>query len=334
MNGLPLVSVVVPVFQNERSLFKTCSDVAAVLAEHEDRVTYEFVLVNDGSSDGSWEEMTRFQRQRRERVSLIDLSRNFGQVPALLAGYRHAHGQCIVSISADQQEPPLLVWEMCEGWLGGSELVVGRRATRDDGVVINLVSGLSWKLLRRFVNPNLPDGGFDVFAMDRKVRDFLVEDPEQNVFLQGRLLFYAPNPRVIPYERKRSLSGRSQTGLSRRITYFIDAFAASSYLPLRTMSALGVALSLVALFSAVWTIWYVLAFGSPVAGWASLMVVVLFLGGIQMLSFGVLGEYLWRTLQQTRRLPHYVIRSVITNSPSASRIEGEASDYPDASRPG
>jgi polyisoprenyl-phosphate glycosyltransferase len=307
---LPKISIVIPVFQNEASIAETCGAISAELDTHSDEMRYAFVLVNDGSRDRSWDVLRKLKDGRPQSITLINLTRNFGQVAALLAGYLHADGDCIASIAADQQEPPELVWRMFCAWRDGHKLVVGSRSSRDDGLLNDLISNAGWSLLRRHVAQNIPRGGFDVFVMDRELRDFYVRDPEQHIFMQGRLLFYGHPPFIVPYERRKRLVGRSQTRFARRVTYFIDGFAAYSYLPLRLVSAIGILLFTGAILASGVIAWYVMSFGTRVEGWASLMIVVLFLNGIQLLAIGVLGEYLWRTLQEVRRRPHYIIESV------------------------
>jgi dolichol-phosphate mannosyltransferase len=196
-------------------------------------------------------------------------------------------------------------------WRSGQKLVAARRATRQDGFVTDRVSRLAWKLLRRFAVKNIPDGGFDFFLMDKEIRDFYITQPEQIIFMQGRLLFYGYPPYFIDYERRKRPVGRSHTGVGRRLKYFIDGFAAYSYLPLRFMSACGILLCLASMATGVGITWYVLIHGRRVEGWTSLMVALLFLSGVQMLFLGILGEYLWRGLEEIRRRPHYIIQQSV-----------------------
>jgi dolichol-phosphate mannosyltransferase len=307
----PIVSIVIPVYQNEGSIETTCRNVARVMDSMAGSAGYEFVLVNDGSTDRSWERMKALQAASPGRYTVISLTRNFGQLSALLTGYAEASGDCVVSMSADGQEPAETVGAMVEAWLAGHKLVVGTREERNDGWLKDRVSEMGWMLLRRYAVPNIPRGGFDFFLMDREVRDYYVRDPEQNIFMQGRLLYYGVKPHHIPYSRLRRTEGKSETGLSRRIKYFIDGFTAYSFLPLRLMSIAGIALFLISLVVAGFITWYVLLYGSPVMGWASLMCVLLFIGGIQLMCLGVLGEYLWRGLQELRRRPHYVVETIL-----------------------
>jgi dolichol-phosphate mannosyltransferase len=174
-----------------------------------------------------------------------------------------------------------------------------------------MISRISWTILRRHAVPKIPKGGFDFFLMDKELCQYFVRDPEQHIFLQGRLLFYGFDPFIIPYERRKRFAGKSQTSIGRKVKYFVDGFAAYSFLPLRIMSVAGILLFLSALVASGLVAWYVLMYGSPVQGWASLMVIILFLSGIQMLSLGVIGEYLWRNLEEARKRPHYVIEQIL-----------------------
>ena len=310
---LKTVTIVIPVYQNEDTITTTCKELCSVLDPHSDEVGYDFVLVNDGSTDHSWEIMQRLQQEHPDRFTLISFTRNFGQMSALLAGYTHARGDCIVSISADLQDPPGLIWQMFCAWREGHKLVVANRVARNDGWAKSKISEICWAILRRYAVPGIPKGGFDFFLMDGQLCQYFVRDPEQHIFLQGRLLFYGFKPFVIPYERRKRTSGKSQTSFGRKVKYFIDGFAAYSFLPLRIMSALGILLFLAALVVSGIIAWYVIVYGSRVEGWASLMIVILFLSGMQMLAMGVIGEYLWRNMEETRRRPHYVIKSISKN---------------------
>jgi dolichol-phosphate mannosyltransferase len=270
-------------------------------------VDFEFVIVNDGSTDVSWEVLQKLHAKEPQRFTLIKLTRNFGQLPALLAGYSHAVGDCVISMSADMQDPPELVSKMVSAWLDGNKLVVANRLARSDGRVTNFFSNLAWSLLRRYVFPTIPKGGFDFFLMDKEIRDYYVSSPEQHIFMQGRLLYYGITPFVIPYERQRRIHGKSQTTTAKRIKYLIDGIAGYSYIPLRMVSVIGVFVFFLSIFAALIIAWQVIVKGSVVPGWPSIMVAILFLSGLQMLAFGVVGEYLWRNIEETRKRPHYII---------------------------
>jgi len=306
-----LVSVVIPVYQNQETIEIVCDSLVAALNLHRDNFAYQIILVNDGSTDDSWSVMSSLLERKLYCPILINLTRNFGQVPALLAGYNYADGECVVSMSADMQDPPELVAEMILAWDRGNKLVVADRTRREDGAVTSFFSRLAWRLLNRFVIPGLPKGGFDFFAMDRAIKDFFISNPEQHLFLQGRVLFYGCIPYLIPYTRRKRVSGRSQSKFFWRVNYFLDAIVGYSYAPLRIVSFLGILFFICSLIAIFYIIWAVTFGGSSVPGWASTIVVLLFLNGIQMLILGVVGEYLWRGLGEIRKRPLFLVDQVV-----------------------
>lgn len=307
----PLLSIVVPSFHNEETLEELFDRIRKLLEPRARELSYEVVFVEDGSADRTWEVLLGLREKFPGRVALVKLVRNFGQIAALLAGYRAASGDCCVSMSADLQDPPELIWDMFLAWRAGHPLVVAARSARSDGYVHDLVSTASWWALRRFAVRNIPEGGFDYFLMDRKLLEHYVSDPEQHIFMQGRLLYFVRQPHAIPYERAPRPRGRSQTSFMRRVKYFIDGFTAYSFFPLRLMSAIGLLISLFAFMAAIAIFIVTLVFGAQVEGWASLAVVMLFLSGIQLLSLGVIGEYLWRAVEGVQRRPHYLVETTL-----------------------
>lgn len=304
------VTVVIPVYHNAGSIELTCRKVSDALDGLGDSLVYDFVLVNDGSQDGSWEAMKRLKSARPDVFTLINFSRNFGQISALLAGYRAATGDCLISMAADMQDPPELVADLAKAWMLGNKLVVASRETRDDGLISDSISSVAWWVIRRFALKNLPRGGFDYFLMDREIINYYIENPEQHIFMQGRLLYCVDAPYVIPYERQRRVIGRSQTTLAKKIKYLIDGFTGYSFAPLRFVSLLGISVFFLAILASAYITWHVLAHGTEVEGWASLMVVVLFLSGLQLLALGIIGEYLWRGVEESRKRPHYIIKEM------------------------
>lgn len=305
------ISVVVPVYYNEGSIRETCETIRETLSSHPAITRLDFVIVNDGSGDNSLEVMRDLYRESPDQYTIINFSRNFGQLAALLAGYRHATGDCVVSISADLQDPPELIAKMFDAWRNGYKLVVASRSSRNDSFLYDRVASVAWDLFRRFSVPTIPKGGFDFFLMDRELCELYVDNPDQHLFMQGRLLFFGYEPAVIPYERRKRTIGKSKTNLGRKVKYFIDGFVGYSYLPLRVVSAMGVVMFIASFIGAFLVAWYVLLYNYEVKGWGSLMVAMLFLNGIQMLAIGVIGEYLWRTLEETRKRPHYIIQSIM-----------------------
>ena len=234
------ISIVIPVFQNELNIAPTYQ---ALKSEFEKAALFDFeiVFVNDGSTDNSWEELLKVYNADPERVTLINFLRNFGQVPALLAGFSNATGDCVIAMSADLQDPPAVILQLIEEWDRGHKLVVATRESRHDGYLNKLTSRLFYRLMRKFALPNMPVGGYDFFLMDRDVVKLLLQMDERNLFLQGQILWLGHRPKLILYERRKRELGKSQWSLSRKIKYFIDGFVAYSFFPIRLVSVLGIA---------------------------------------------------------------------------------------------
>jgi polyisoprenyl-phosphate glycosyltransferase len=303
------VSIVIPVFQNELNIAPTYAALKSEL-EKANRFDYEIVFVNDGSTDNSWLELLKVYDADPEHVTLINLLRNFGQVPAMLAGFANATGDCVVAMSADLQDPPAIVLEMLDEWERGHKLVVATRESRNDGFINKLSSKLFYRLMRKFALPNMPLGGYDFFLIDRSIVQLLLRMDERNRFLQGQILWLGHHPKLIRYERRKRELGKSQWSLSRKIKYFIDGFVAYSFFPIRLVSVLGIGVFFVGLILSVIIAVQTILFGTRAVGWSSLMVALLTLNGLQMMMIGIMGEYLWRNFDETRKRPLYLIEHV------------------------
>lgn len=303
------ISIVIPVYQNELNIAPTFQALTSELAKAT-HVEFEIVFVNDGSTDYSWEELLKVHNADPERVTLINLLRNFGQVPAMLAGFANASGDCVVAMSADSQDPPGVVLQMVEEWERGHKLVVATRESRQDSFLNKITSKLFYRLMRKFALPNMPLGGYDFFLIDRNIVELLLKMDERNRFLQGQILWLGHRPKLIHYERRKRELGKSQWSLSRKIKYFIDGFVAYSFFPIRLVSFAGITVFFIGIILSVIIAVQTILFGTRAVGWSSLMVALLTLNGLQMMMIGIMGEYLWRNFDETRKRPLYLIESV------------------------
>ena len=311
---MALVSVIVPVYYNAESLpvlFERLDCMAGSQPEHR----FEFVFVDDGSGDNSFAVLESLARQD-ERVHIIKLSRNFGSNPAILAGLSFAQGDCAAVLSADLQDPPELVPEMIALWHAGNRVVLAARRQRADPLVARLFSAAFNRLFRRFVFRDFPPNGFDFMLLDRRVIDILSELKEKNSYLFGQAMWVGFRRDVIYYDRAERPYGSSRWTLTKKLKYLIDAFAAFSYLPLRAASGLGFLLAALGFLYALFIIALRILRDIPVPGWTSLTVIVLVTSGVQLILVGVLGEYLWRVLDETRRRPPFIVETTIN-------LEGE-----------
>ena len=300
------ISVVVPVFHNEESL----PDLTAALERAAPGPEFEYVFVDDGSEDGSWRVLEEYAA-REPRARLVKLSRNFGSFTACVAGLAHARGRAAVLISADLQDPPELIPAMVALWRAGHEVVLAVRAERAEGFVQRLAAGLYYRAMRRWALPDMPVGGFDFVLIDRKVVDTVVAVKEKNTTLMGLILWTGFRRATIPYARRAREKGRSMWTLRKRLKYFIDSFVSFSYFPIRLVQLLGVLFAVAGFTHAVVVTVLRLTNNIPIQGWTALMVVILVMGGVQLVTLGVLGEYLWRALDETKRRPLFIVDRVV-----------------------
>ena len=308
---MSVLSIVVPVYHNAASLPDLVARLAALAARHPGD-TFEFVCVDDGSKDDSFAVLSRLQTDE-PRIRVVKLSRNFGSNAALLAGLSHAGGDAIATISADLQDPPETLDAMLAHWRDGKKVVLAARDGRDDPALDVLLANVFYRLFRRFAIPTMPKQGFDFFVIDRRVRDLLLQIQESNAYLMGLVLWLGFDPAVVPFHRQERAKryGTSMWTLGRKLKYFIDSFVAFSYGPIRAASLLGLLISVAGLGYALFIVVAHFAFDLKVQGWASLMVVLLIVSGAQLLVMGIIGEYLWRNLDETRRRPRFIVDEVL-----------------------
>ncbi len=300
------LDIIIPVFNEEPNipiLLERLRDLQKQIAS----VEIEVLFVDDHSMDNS-PTLLKDTCIQNEGYHYLRLSRNSGSHIATLAGLEHARGNCAVFLAADLQDPPELIPQMLELWRQGSHVVWALREHRE---------GISWsekffsnafyRLLNRFGQVRMPPRGSDFALLDRTVIDALLQSASTSPSLGGEIARLGFRQAQIPYTKAKRQFGGSKWSFGRKLSAFADAFVLFSYIPLRVMSYLGMVCSLLGFLYALVVIFLRLFAGTPIEGWASLMVVVLLLGGIQMIMLGVLGEYLWRTLEETRRRPLYFI---------------------------
>lgn len=300
------VSIVIAVYHNEGAITKTYEKISSVFASGLPKCNFEIIFVDDGSKDGSLNEILAL-RERDSRVKALTFTRNFGQMAAMLAGFKEATGDAIINISADLQEPFELIPEMVAKWQGGSETVICYRTGRSDTFAARLFSRLAYWVLRLSL-PQIPPGGFDFVLMDRKVLDQFNAIDVRHRFFQGDLLWTGFRTTFIPYVRLPRAIGKSQYNFGKKLKNFLDAVLDASYLPIRFISVIGVITSaLGVLYSATIVVSW-LRGETPFQGWAPLMIVNLLVGGLIMVMLGVIGEYVWRINEEVRKRPNYIVR--------------------------
>lgn len=312
----PLLSVVIPVYNNEPSLETLCANLLEMHRGIAAEADLEIVMVDDGSGDRSWDKIVQLREKHPGVVAGVHLSRNFGQLAAILAGYRHAQGDAVVTISADLQDPTSLIPEMFGRWREGMEIVVAHRSDRKDAWSASFASRLAYAIARA-ANEKMPRGGFDYLLMSRRALETLLSFRGRHRFFQGDVLWMGYPTAFIPYVREQRPHGKSSWTLSRKFKYFIDLVVDSSYLPIRAMSGVGFLVAIGGIAYAALIVYAWAMHRTPFEGWAPIMVVVLVIGGLIMVMLGILGEYLWRLYDDVRAKPLYLVERAL---PRAGRM--------------
>ena len=329
---LQKVSVVVPVYFNADTL-PTLIERLRTVADQVPRCQLEMVFVDDGSRDDSFI-VLRAEAARDPRVRAIRLSRNFGSNVAILAGLAHADGDAVVVISADLQDPPEMIPEMVAAWREGVDVVLAARQAREDPWLSRTLANTFNILFRRLAFRDFPPGGFDFMLISRRVSRLLVEMEEKNSYIFGQVMWVGFERTVLYYTRSERAGGRSRWTVMRKVKYFIDAFSAFSYLPIRMASALGFLLAIAGLGYAAVILALILLGGGFDLGYAAIVVTVLVGSGAQLVILGMIGEYLWRVLEESRRRPLYIVDTAVnvrTTDPSVPYSEAAA--VPPSPRP-
>lgn len=299
------ISVVVPVYHNAPSLPVLHQRLAAVAAQVP-QSEFEFLFVDDGSRDNSFSVLKELATGD-SRVKVLRLVRNFGSNAAIVAGLSYAQGDCTVMITADLQDPPELIVDMVAKWREGTKVVLAARAERHDPFISRLSADVFNWLFKRLVFPNFPPGGFDFWLADQEVVRALVKTAGTNTYVMGLLLWLGYPSVTLTYTRGDRLFGKSQWTLGKKIKYFLDAFVGFSYLPLRMASFIGIVLATLGFLYAAFVIVAKIVYGFPAEGWTSLMVVVLLVSGTQLVMLGIVGEYVWRNLDEARQRPLFLV---------------------------
>lgn len=301
---MPKLSIIIPVYFNEMNLHDLYNDLKSKVLDKID--LYELILVDDGSSDSSYEVMLELQKSDHN-IRCIRLSRNFGSHAAILAGLNESSGDCAVMKTADLQEPSEIILDMFDRWKKGFNVILAVRADRNEHFIQKFFSNMYYKLMRRFVLKEMPLGGFDCFLIDRKVIEVLRLMDEKNTSLMGQILWSGFKTDSVYYIRLKREKGKSRWTLNKKVKYFIDSVLSFTNLPIRVMSVVGLCFFVI---SIIWSliIIYLKIFGEiQLEGWTTLMVFNLFSSGLILLTLGIIGEYLWRNFDATRNRPVYII---------------------------
>ena len=310
----PSMSLVIPVYKNSQNispLLAALTDLYASLDHH-----LEVVFVVDGSPDDSHAKLAQLLPESPFPSQLLLLSRNFGSFSAVRAGLEAARGPLFAVMAADLQEPPELIAEFYEKLRGEEyDVAVGYRQSRSDPLASRISAGLFWGLYRRFVLPDIPPGGVDVFGCNRAVRDQILGLQENHSSLVG-LLFWVGYRRVlVPYVRARRQIGKSGWTFTKKMNYMMDSIFSFSDLPIRALLRLGLMGILLSLVLATRAMVGKLTNAIPIQGYTTIIIVVSFFGGLNCVGLGIIGGYVWRTFENTKARPNYIVASRVAIEP-------------------
>lgn len=297
-----LLSVVAPVYNEEELIDAFVQRATAAVADF----PFELILVNDGSADSTPERLDAIA-ERDPRVRVVHLSRNFGHQAALTAGLEHAIGDVVAMIDADLQDPPELIPEMVARWRDGADVVYAVREQREGETAFKLgTASLFYKIFRKLAQVDLEPNSGDFRLLDRKALDALLSMTERSRFLRGMTVWVGFTQTAVPYERDARAAGETKYTLRKMLRFSLDAIASFSHLPLQIATYIGLISATVAFIGIPVVIALHFA-GSYLPGFGSLTIVILLLGGIQLIALGVIGEYLGRIYDEVKHRPLYIV---------------------------
>jgi len=300
------LSIVVPAYNEEEVLRECHQRIADVTANIDGNA--ELIFVNDGSTDGTLEILQQL-KSTDPRIAIVDLSRNFGKEIAMTAGMDHARGDAVVVIDADLQDPPELIPEMIRHWQDGYDVVYAKRTSRAGESALKKVTAyLYYRTIGKLSRVKIPADAGDFRLLSRRAVDALAGLREQHRFMKGLFAWIGYPQKAIPYERHVRHDGKTKWNFRSLWSFAIEGITSFSIMPLKVATYVGVATAFGAFLFGLFLIIQTLLFDNPVAGYPSLMVVVLFLGGIQLIALGIIGEYLGRMFDETKGRPLYLLK--------------------------
>lgn len=303
----PSLSVVVPVYNESEVLHEFHRRICAVLGTLD--MNSRIIYVNDGSTDGTLDVIHGLDGQA-VRVQLVDLSRNFGKEIALTAGLDHADTDAVVVIDADLQDPPELIPELVKHWQDGYDVVYAKRTQRDgEGVVKRATAFLFYRLIQKMSRIDIPEDTGDFRLLSRRAVDAVNQLREQHRFMKGLFAWIGYPQKAVPYRRAGRFAGTTKWNYWKLWNFALEGITSFTGGPLKVATYAGLATALSALSYGAYFAVRTLLYGNPVPGYPSLVVIVLFLGGVQLLSIGIIGEYLARLFDESKKRPLYFLKS-------------------------
>ncbi|MDR1375589.1 MAG: glycosyltransferase family 2 protein [Holosporaceae bacterium] len=303
------ISIIVPFYNESDSLDEFFSNIMPILKRL--KLSFEILCINDGSKDDTLERLM-LKKKKFPQLKIINFSRNFGKDAAITAGIDFAEGSCAIPIDCDLQDPPDLIVSMVQRWKEGFDMVLAKRSDRsEDSSFKRLTADMFYKVYNILSDTELPENVGDFRLMDRKVIDALRTFPERKRFMKGLFAFTGFKTTVIEYKRPARSKGSSKWSYCKLWNYAIDGIISFSIFPLRISIYLGMLVTFLAFSRGLWIFFRTAFYGVEVPGYASTTVTLLLLGGVQLMSLGVIGEYIGRIYNESKKRPIYIVRDII-----------------------
>jgi glycosyltransferase involved in cell wall biosynthesis len=305
---LDKISVIIPVYYNEQSLPETYSELKKVIDENSARFDYEIVLVDDGSKDNSYNVM-RSLAEKDDKIKLVKLSKNHGSYVAILAGLSYATGDAYTFLAADLQDPPELIPQMYDKWIENKkkDIIFSVRSSREDPLTTRIYAYFFYKLFRWFVLPEYPEKGYDCFFINKEQRNMIVDMDEKNSHLMAQIVWLGYGQHYVQYHRQKRKHGKSRWTLFKKFKLAFDTFFGFSGRPLRIASLLGMSVSVLGFLLAIYITLRKIYLDAPLFGVPAVVVAILITGGLILMSVGIVGEYMWRNFDESRKRPTFIV---------------------------
>jgi len=303
------LAVIIPVFNNEDSIDQLILRIFS-LEKKLNNYILNIIMIDDGSVDSSWKRMNDIHKQYKG-IKILKLTRNFGQMNAIIAGFKFSNHGLSVVLSADLQDPPEIIQKLLVEHEKGFEMVIAARKKRDDGFFNNIFSRLAWKILNKINSFQIPYGGFDYFLISEKIKEIINKSSNKDVFIQGKILNTGYSSSTIYYNREKRVYGKSQTSIFKKVKYLIDGIYAYSIVPIKFISIFSLLLFIFSLFLSVIYFTLYFMYDNLVPGWTTIIVGMFLLFSFNFLILSVLAEYLWRINLNTNLEESYVVEKII-----------------------
>ncbi len=303
-----LLSVVIPVHNEEKNITALLKRLEPIIKKYK----YELIFVDDGSKDNTLAELKRAS-SGKENIKILSFTRNFGHQTALSCGYEYAKGDCVITIDADLQDPPELIPKLIEKWQQGAQIVYAKRRKRQDSSFKRITAHLFYRLINFLSDTPIPTDIGDFRLHDKTVNDYLKSLPEHNKFLRGLVAWPGFSEAQVEFDREKRFAGQTHYTLSKMLEFALDGITSFSTKPLRIATYVGFLTSFIGALGIIYAVYRRLFLPHEywVTGWTTLVVAILFIGGTQLITIGIIGEYIGKVYKEVQNRPQYLLKEKI-----------------------